>query len=204
METVRRTRTVWPWVLFWISLAGLIGAMVWGVFSYRGLEDRLAELSRAVVPGQVDIEVTEPDTLTIFYEDPTADGTFVVQSGGSNRLSALPVELTVTGPTGEGVTVAPYERDLRFDYDGRVLTAIAVIDATTAGTYNVQATGDVPALAEVSVGHVVVVGLVANVVGVVCLFLVSVLGVTVAVAVIFAKRGRIAPSDEAERPLVGV
>ena len=204
MQTVRHTPTVWPWVLFWISLAGLIGAMAWGFFSYRGLEDRLAELSRAVVPGQVDIEVTEPDTLTVFYEDPTSDGTFVVQSGGANTLSALPVELTVTGPSGERVTVAPYERDLRFDYDGRVLTAIAVIDATTAGTYNVQATGDVPTLAQVSVGHVVVVGLVANAVGVVGLFLVSVLGVTVAVAMIVAKRGRITSSDEAERPLVGV
>lgn len=204
METVRRTRTVWLSVLLWLSLAGLIGAMAGGVFSYRGLEGRLAEMSRAVVPGQVDIEVTEPDTLTIFYEDPTADGTFVVQSSGSNTLSALPVELTVTGPSGERVTVAPYERDLRFDYDGRVLTAIAVIDATTAGTYNVQATGDVPALAQVSVGHVVVVGLVANVVGVVGLFLVSVLGVTVAVAMIVAERGRIASSDGAERPLVGV
>jgi hypothetical protein len=56
----------------------------------------------------------------------------------------------------------------------------------------------------VSVGHVVVVGLVANVVGVVGLFLVSVLGVTVAVAMIVAKRGRTASSHEAERPLVGV
>jgi hypothetical protein len=204
METVRRTRTVWLSVLFWLSLAGLIGAMAWGFFSYRGLEDRLAEMSRAVVPGEMDIEVTEPGTLTIFYEDPTADGTFVVQSSGSTTLAALPAELTVTGPSGERVAVAPYERDLRFDYDGRVLTAIAVIDATTAGTYNVEATGDVPAFAQVSVGHVVDVGLVANVVGVVGLFLVSVLGMAVAVVVIVAKRGRVASSDEAERPLVGV
>jgi hypothetical protein len=204
VESSRRTPPVWLSIFLGLSVVGLIGAMAWAFFSYRGLEDRLAEMSRTVVPGEVAIEVTEPDTLTIFYEDPTGTGTFVVQSSGSNTLAALPVELTVTGPSDQTVTVSRYERDLRFDYDGRVATAIAVFDATTAGTYNVQAIGDGPAMAQVSVGHVVDVGLVANVVAVVSLFLISVVGVAVSIALVVVRRGRTAPTDEAEPSRVGV
>lgn len=203
METVRSRRTVWVSVLLWLSLAGIIGAIAWGFLGARGLQDRLAALPRAVVPGQVDVEVAEPGTLTIFYEDPTADGTFVVQASGSNTLSALPVELTVTGPSGERINVAPYQRDLRFDYDGRVLTAIAVMDATIPGSYEVQATGDVPALAQISVGHVDA-GLVANVVALVALFLISGLGLAVAVMTIVATGRSGEPSHEAGRAPVGV
>lgn len=203
MENVQR-RTVWLSVLIGLSLAGLIASMAWGFSSYRGLEDRLAGLSRAAIPGEVDIALTEPDTLTIFFEDPTAGGTFVVQSSPSNTFADLPVELTVHGPSGEPVAVSRYERDLRFDHDGRVVTAIAVIDATTAGTYNVRATGDVPALAQISVGHIVDLGLIANLVGVVGLFVVSVVGMVVPIVLIVLGRGRVVPSDEAGRPLVGV
>lgn len=203
MESVRR-RTVWLSVLIGLSLAGLIASMAWGFATYRGLEDRLAGLPRAAIPGEVDIALAEPDTVTVFFEDPTADRTFVVQSSASSTFADLPLELTVTGPSGEPVAVSRYERDLRFDHDGRVVTAIAVLDATTPGTYNVRATGDVPVLAQISVGHIVDVGLIADLVGVVGLLVVSVVGMVVPVALMVVRRGRVNPGDEAERPLVGV
>ena len=207
METVRG-RSAWAWVILWLSVTGLIGAMAWSFFSYGGLQDRLAELPRTAVPGEVDIEISEPDTLTVYYEDPTANNTFVVQSSGANTLTSAPVELTVTGPSGDLVETAPYERDLRFDYDGRVLIAIATIEATDAGTYTVAAEGDVADSARVSVGHIVVFGLVANVIGVVGLFLASVFGVAVAVIWIRVRRGRPASPEASpertERPKVGV
>jgi hypothetical protein len=204
MTTMRRERTVWVSVLLWLSLAGLIGAIAWGFFSYGALQDRLANLPRAAVPGQVTVDVPEPQTLTIFYEDPTADGTFVVQTSGSNTITVSPVELTVTAPSGEEVAIAPYERDLRFDYDGRVLTAMATIDASTVGTYTVEASGDTPPSAQISVGHVVDVGLIAHAVGVIGLFLASLAGVATAGVLIAVRRRRVESSDESERPLVGV
>ena len=204
MKTVRTPRTARLSLLFWLSLVGLIGTLAWGLFSYQELQDRLAEMPRAAVPGQVDFEVVEPETLTVFYEEPNTDAGFIVQSSGSHTLDVLPVALVVTGPSGDGVAFAHYGRDLRFDHDGRVLTAIAVIDASTSGTYAVQASGDVPALAQVSVGRVVDGPLVTNFVGLVGLFVISVVGVAVPGAMLVSERGRRASSTASEPPLVGV
>ncbi len=204
MTMMRRERNAWLSVVFWLSLAGLIGAMAWVFLSYQALQNRLADLPRAAVPGQVAVDVPEPDTLTIYYEDPTAEGTFVVQASRSNTITVSPVELTVTAPSGEAVEIAPYDGDLRFQHDGRVLTALATIDASAAGTYTIEASGDTPPSAQISVGHVVDVGLIANAVGVIGLFLASLAGAAIAGVLIVVRRGRVASSDESERSLVGV
>jgi hypothetical protein len=204
MTTLQRERNPWLSILLWLSLVGLVGSLVWAFLSYGGLQDRLAGMSRVVVPGQVEVTVDEPETLTIFYEDPTADRMFVVRSSDHNTLDVSPVDLAVTGPSGERVATVPYERDLRFDYDGRLLIALETIDASTPGTYVVQVSGDVPATAQISVGHVIDVGLVVNVVAVIGLFLVSILGLGVAVVVFFVRRGNRSADDNIERPLVGV
>ena len=185
------TSTGWLSVARWLALAGVIGAIVLGLFSYQTLQNRLDALSRAAVPGQVTIEIPEPHQgLTIYYEDPTARGGFVVQAGGSNTLASSPLDLTVTGPSGESVATVPYEGDLRFNHDGRVVTALATIDTPTAGTYTVQASGNVPPTAMVSVGRVVDFGLIAAWTGTIALFVGSLLLILVTVTVAAIKRGQ--------------
>ncbi|HEX6286960.1 MAG TPA: hypothetical protein VFZ80_05700 [Acidimicrobiia bacterium] len=181
----------------------MIGSLAWGLYSYGELQDRLDELPRTLVPGVVDVEVDEPQTLTVFYEDPASSGTFAVQSGGSNTLTAPPVELAVSSPSGQEVDVLPYERDLRFDHEGRVLTAISTFSADSAGIYIVEVEGDVPASARVSVGRVVESSLVATVIGVVGSFVLSVIGLLIAVVALSIRRatGVATPGRE---PLVRV
>ena len=184
------TSTGWLSVARWLALAGVIGAIVLGLFSYQTLQNRLDALSRTAVPGQVTIEIPEPHQgLTIYYEDPTARGG-LVEAGGSNTLASSPLDLTVTGPSGESVATVPYERDLRFDHDGRVVTALATIDTPTAGTYTVQASGNVPPTAMVSVGGVVDFGLITAWTGTIALFVGSLLLVLVTVTVAAIKRGQ--------------
>ena len=102
---MRQTRTSAQWlsVARWLAVAGVIGAAVLGLFSYQTLQDRLDAFSRTAVPGQVTVEVPEPGGLTIFYEDATGGGGFVVQAGGSRTLASAPVDLAVKGPSGEPV-----------------------------------------------------------------------------------------------------
>lgn len=204
MQTTRRGWSRWLTVLFWLSLIGLIGSMAGAFWSYGALQDRLADLPRTAVPGQVEVVVAGPQTLTIFYEDPTSSGIFLVQANRANTLTTSQLELTVTSPSGEAVETASYERDLRFDYEHRVLTAMATFDATSVGTYAIQVDGDVPAAAQVSVGRVVGIALIANVVGIVGLFVVSLIGLTLALVLTAVGRGRVSPSDATDRPLVGV
>ena len=189
-----RTSTQWLSIARWLAVAGVIGAAALGLFSYRTLQDRLDALSRTAVPGQVTVEVAKSEGLTIFYEDATARGGFVVQAGGSGMLGAAPVDLAVRGPSGEPVATVPYERDLRLNHDGRVVTAFATIDTPTAGTYTVQASGDVPPTALVSVGRVVDVALIAEAGGAIALAVGSVLLLLMTVTVAALKRRR--PTSE--------
>lgn len=204
METLRHERRFKFWILLLVSIVGLIGSMVWGFLSYVALQDQLAAMPRSDVPGQLAIDVVEPQTLTIFYEDPTVDAAFLVESSGASMFEAAPVELTVVGPSGGRVETAPYERNLRFDYDGRVLTALATIEMSSTGTYTIDVAGDVPVEAQISVGHIVDVGLIASVIGVVGLFVASVVGIVVAVVMMAVRGGRRKSPERAERPLVDV
>jgi len=163
----------------WISIAGVIAALVWGFLVYQALQSHLADLSRTPVPGKTTVEVSQPQTLTIFYEDPTAKGGFVVQSSKTSTLTSTPVDLEVTGPSGV-IAASPYQRDLRFRYDGRAVIAMATIEAPTAGTYAILVTGNSPSGAFVSVGNVAGSGLMASFVGAVVLFLLSLAAIALA------------------------
>jgi hypothetical protein len=65
--TRTQTSTGWLPVARWLALAGMIGAVVWGFFSYQLLQDRLDALSRTTVPGQVTVEALEPEGLMIYF-----------------------------------------------------------------------------------------------------------------------------------------
>lgn len=181
----------------WLALVAMVAAIGWGYVSYQMLQHRLAALSRTAVPGQVTVQVAGPQELTVYYEDPPASGGFLVRTGASSTLGSSPVDLAVTGPSGATVTTAPYERDLRFTYDGRAVIALATIDAPTAGTYTIEASGDVPPAALVSVGQVVDVGLLANAAGALALFVGPPLALLVAMLVAAVKRRRVTSFDHA-------
>lgn len=157
----------------WVALVAMIAAIAGGFYSYHLLQNRLEGLSRTAVPGATSIAVPAAQQVTIYYEDPTTEGTFVVQAGSTNTLSPPPVQLQVTAPSGAAVSTAPYERDLRFNHDGRVVTAVATFDAPTAGTYTIQVAGDVPSGAMVSAGEVVDFTLIALFGGSLVLFFAS-------------------------------
>lgn len=189
-------------IVLWVSVAGLMGSIVWGLFGYSGLVGRLDALARTAVPGQVSVEVAEPETLTVFYEDPTEGGAFVVQTNQSNTLSVSPVDLRVIGPSGEPIATPPYARDLRFHHEDRIVTALATIDIEDPGTYTVEVSGDVPSASRVSVGDVIDRGLVAGAAGMIALLLVSLIGVVVGVVLTSLRRDRMAsPDTRAEAPL---
>jgi len=187
---MRPTRTSIRWlsVAKWFTVAGVIGAAALGVLSYQTLQHRLDAVSRTAVPGQVTVEVAETGGLTIFYEDPTAPSGFVVRAGGSNTLAAALVNLAVKGPSGEPVATVPYEQDLRLNHDGRVVTALATIDTPTAGTYTIQASGNVPPAALVSAGRVVDLALIAEMGGAIALSVGSFLLLLVTATVTAMKR----------------
>ncbi len=206
MASARRPSARWFWFAGGLAILGVIGAVAWGFLTYSSLENRLEALPRTAVPGQVAVQVDQPQGMTIFYEDPQASGTFIVQAsrGESRTLADAPVTVTVTGPSGS-VPTAVYENDLRFHVSGRVATALATFDAPVAGTYTVRVAGDVPAGSRVSVGDVVDAGLIASFVGAVVLFVATLAAAAITVLVVAIRRLRQpTPVDETAPPLAHV
>lgn len=193
------------WTAVAILVAGVVGSVAWGLLTYESLQGRLEALPRTDVPGEVTVEVDQPQGLTIFYEDQASEQGFVVRSNRISTITSSPVELSVTGPSGP-LELARYERDLRLDVDGRVATALATFDADAAGTYTVHVAGESSDGVMVSVGDVVTPGLLANFVGAVALFLVGLVAATV--TFIIARAKDTAPtgqdSEEGRRRLAGV
>lgn len=204
MGSIRRPSTTWFWAAGLLAFVGVVGALVWGALDYQQLQNRLDALPRTTVPGEATVDVSGPQGLTVYYEDPSADGGFVVKANDTSTLPVSPVDLTVTGPSGATITTAPYETDLRFDVGDRVAVAMATFDAPTAGTYTITVAGDdVPAGARVSVGDVVDVGLIANLVGAIVLLVGTWLIALLMVIVVAVMRSRRPAADEVtERPHV--
>ena len=128
MHTTNSSRAVRLGTAAGILVVGLVGSVLWGLTTYQSLQDRLDALPRTDVPGEVTFEVAEPQGVTVFYEDPAAERAFVVQANQASTLATSPVDLAVSGPDGAHA-LARYERDLRFDIDGRVAAAVATFDA---------------------------------------------------------------------------
>lgn len=188
----RRPSTTWFWIAGALALAGMVGGIALGLHTYRLYEGRLDALARSAVPGEVTLEVAEPQVLTIHYEEPRISGGFAVRWNdvvGDGPVES-PVGLEVTGPSGSPIPTVAYGSDLSFDVGGRVATALATFDATEPGTYTVEATGDVPEDARVSVGHVVDGGMVARVVGAVLVFVGTLLVAALMVVVVAYRRSR--------------
>jgi hypothetical protein len=177
-------------VVRWLAIAGVLVAIVWAFAGYLMLHSRLGGLQRAGVPGQMVINVPDAEGLTVFYEDPTGPGGFLVHAGSTNTLTNPPVDVTITGPSGQPIPTASYQRDLRFTHDGRTVTAVATFQAPTAGAYTLQTTGEVPPAAQVSVGHVIDVGLLASTAAAIGLFVAALLVLVVTALIRASTRPR--------------
>jgi hypothetical protein len=175
----------------WLGTVGMFAAVLWGFATYWMLQDRLDALSRTTVPGQVTIQASAPERVTIFFEDPSAPRGFLVRSASVTTLTPAPVDVVVTGPAGRVVTASPYERDLRFAHDGRVVIAMATIRVPVTGSYTIDVGGTVPPGTMVSVGTVLDGVVMVNAGGVVVLFVVSALAVLVAKVAAAVQRRRV-------------
>ncbi len=164
-----------------LALVGVIVAIVWGFLGYRMLQDRLASLARTPVPGQVTIHTDGPQRVTLFYEDPTAPGGFVVRAGDSGTPASAPIDIAVTDQAGRSAATTPYGRDLRFTHRGRTVIALATLDVPAAGSYTIRAGGDVATGAGIAVGTVVDAGMLINGIGAVVVFVLGILALAVVI-----------------------
>jgi hypothetical protein len=183
MQTRRRPSTGWYWLSGLIALAGLAGAILWGLTAYLQMSDQAAGFPRMAVPGLATVDVSEPGNLTIYYEAPRIAG----------EETAPPLAFRVTDPAGNRISTRPFDRDLRFDIRDRVAIAVATFEAQRPGEYAVSVRGAAPGSASVSVGRALGFTAAANFVGAVFLVTLTSL-LAIAIAAVVAVRRSQAPA----------
>lgn len=149
-----RPSTLGYWLAAAIVVIGLIGGGVLAVATGIGAYDRLTDLPRTTVPGDLSVEVDEAGDQLVYYL-------------GDRDTTWRELGLRVSAPGGEPVAVRTYlptiklgsgdrrddglRRDARDRGAHRVV--IATFDADTAGTYTVSTTAPAEQGAELAVGE---------------------------------------------------
>lgn len=129
-------------VLGVLGVVCVLAALGWGAAVVMSWAERLEELPRTEVPGELSVTLEEDEGRVVYFErrtftTPPAPG-------------ALEVE--VTGPDGQPVAVEAYEGVVTyraFRLGGR---AHATFEAAQTGTHTVRVDGEVPDDASVTVG----------------------------------------------------
>lgn len=150
----RRPSTLGYWLAIAIVVAGFIGGGVLVVATGIGAYDRLTDLPRTSVPGELTVEVTDTGDQLVYYL-------------GDADTTWRDLGLEVSGPDGRPVTVTSYlpslhmaslvvhDDELRWDAEDRDdhQVVVATFDADTTGAYTVTTTGSAEDGAELAVGE---------------------------------------------------
>lgn len=113
-----------------VAGAGLAVSLIWALTALVDQVQRPAQFARATLPGQVQVELTQPGPHVIYHE--AAPGSGATESA-TGSLSAS--EVDIRDPDGALVPVEPYGADLRYDHDGVLGTAVGLFSAPRTGTY---------------------------------------------------------------------
>jgi hypothetical protein len=131
-------------------LAGLIGGGVLAAVTGYGAYERLTDMPRAAVPGDVTFDVSDTGDQLVYYL-------------GEADTSWRELGLTVTGPDGQAVPVKTYllgtkvasiaARDHYDEYATHPEFAVATFRADQTGEYQVATTSAAENGAEIAVGE---------------------------------------------------
>lgn len=117
----------WPGLL--IAVIGMVAGVAIGINSYQDSQQQIDTFARMSIPGEVTVQIDQPDQQVIYYE-------------GVDNLGFEDLEITVSDPTGVPVTIKPFDGELI--YETTNLTqghAMATFDTDRAGTYEIQVSG---------------------------------------------------------------
>jgi hypothetical protein len=131
-------------------LAGLIGGGALAAVTGFGAYDRLTDMPRAAVPGDVSFDVTDTGDQLVYYI-------------GEADASWRELGLTVTGPDGQAVPVRSYllgtkvasiaAHDHYDEYATHPRFAVATFSADQTGGYEIATTSAAENGAEIAVGE---------------------------------------------------
>ena len=112
------------WIGGFVIVAGVLGAVLWGVLSFLSIGDRVDDFARAPVPGSARVHL-EARKYIVYVEGP-----------GVGEDFSPPVQFQVVDSDGDGVLpIAGYGGSLTYSMSGHSGRAAGTVTPSRAGTY---------------------------------------------------------------------
>lgn len=112
------------WIGGFLIVAGVLGAVAWGVLSFLSIGERLDDFARAPAPGSARVEL-EARKYIVYVEGP-----------GVGEDFSPPVQFQIVDSDGDGVLpIAGYGGSLTYSLSGHSGRAEGTVTPPRAGTY---------------------------------------------------------------------
>ena len=116
------------WIGGGLIVAGVVGAVLWGVLSFLAIDDTVDDFARAPAPGMARVEL-EARKYIVYVEGPGVDRDF-----------SAPVEILVVDPSRDwALPVADYSASLTYSMSGHSGRAQGTVTPPRAGVYELRA-----------------------------------------------------------------
>jgi hypothetical protein len=187
----RSRRPSLPWLA--LPVAVILGAALWMVFGFIGLNDQVNSLQRVPFPGHGEVTLPRSGGYVVYYEGPGA-------ARGNVPVGDINVKHLTPGAAAKSLT--PYSAKVTYSLGGHSGVAIYTLTVSGPGRFLVEATAqNAPAGSDIAIGGSVGGSIVATVVPGVLLLLAGI-GGTVAV-LLLRRRGKRADAGPAWPGQVG-
>lgn len=118
------------------GLVALVGMVVGGLAVWRTMSGVDRAFDRFIVPGEVELQLEQAGTHTIYYEHRSVVDGRVFATGGEDVSNLLVAVESVT--TGRELTLRPSPGDIEYEVGGRAGVAVLVFEVAEPGTYRVS------------------------------------------------------------------
>jgi hypothetical protein len=169
---------------YWVgAIVGIVGLALVGalaVMTVARMNDHIDAFARTPIPG----------TATVIL-DASIGRTIYVEGVAPVALPAL--DLRVTDPNGNDVTVRPYDLSLRYDVPGSPGTvgyAVGTFRTTASGPYTIESAGTAPPGTFLAIGDSFATSIVGYAIGAFLLLLLTLVGASALVITTAVRRSR--------------
>jgi hypothetical protein len=175
----------------WLALpvAVIIGAALWMIFGFIGLNNQVSSLQRVPFPGQGEITLPHGGGYVIYYEGPGA---------AEGHVPTGDINVRHVTPGAEAKSITPYSASVKYRLGGHSGLAIDTLTVSGPGRFLVVTTAqNAPAGSDLAIGGSVGGSIVATVVPGVLLLLAGIGGTLTIILVRRRKAsGRGAPASD--------
>ena len=174
----KRSRPALPWLA--LPVAVILGAALWMVFGFIGLNNQVNSLQRVPFPGQGEVTLPHSGSYVVYYEGPGAS---------SGRVPAGDINVRHLTPGAAAKSITPYSSSVKYSLGGHSGVAIDTLTISGSGKFLVETTAhNAPAGGDIAIGGSIGGSIVATVVPGVILLLAGI-GGTVTILVL-RRRGK--------------